>query len=341
MKTDPQRKFFGLIAENCLLLGKYIHPMIRKICPILLLLYVAILSSCRERESYAPKEIKRLDHALAGNTVLSDSSMLKGASLLFKVSGYGEFNDTTAARYAALPSVGIHIAPVDSAYGDISWIEQGLGQVLGRASLSLPRISVSDAYAVISPFHQSVFTVDSALYIGLNHYLGVGYEPYGYFPDYIRVRKIPERIIPDIAETLVRGAYPYGPSGRVLATLIYEGAVAEAVMQLTGRGEMDVLGYTPQQAKWLEDNESQMWKALIERKMLFSLNPDFSRSLVNMGAVTSILHPESPGAAGRFIGHRILKSYLDNYSRVPLDTMLTPGFYTSDDILKNSHYNPI
>lgn len=312
----------------------------RKICPILFIC-ILFLWSCRERENYAPMEIKRLDHALAVDSVTSDSSMFRGASLLFRISGYGEYNDTTAARYAALPSVGIHILPVDSAYADISWIEQGLGRILGRASMSLPKIGVRDAFAVISPFRQSVFTVDSTLYIGLNHYLGAGYEPYGYFPDYMRVRKVPDRIMPDIAETLVRGAYPSDPAGRVLAALLYEGAVVEAVMCLTGLDEMEVLGYDRQEAKWLEDNEAQMWRALIERKILFSLNPDYTRSLVSMGAVTSILHPDAPGAAGRFIGHRILKSYLDNYSRVPLDTMLSPNFYTSDDILKNSHYNPV
>ena len=45
-----------------------------------------------------------------------------------------------------------------------------------------------------------------------------------------------------------------------------------------------------------------------------------------------------PGAAGRFIGHRIINSYLDNRA-VSIADMLSPDFYESQEVLGDSKYN--
>lgn len=312
----------------------------RKISIIPICMALLLLLSCGGGETAGPKEIRRLDRALISGDPVTDSVMRGGAALLFRISGYGEFDDSSAIRYAAMPSISIHTRAVDSAFADLGALEVNLGEMLGRAATLLPDVKVGDVFAIISPFNQSVLVSDSTLFIGLNHYLGTSYAPYAYFPDYIRSRKIPSRIIPDVAEALVRGAYPFQYGGRTVGRLFYEGAVAEAVMQLTGEDEAAVLGYIPEQMQWLEDNESDMWNALIERRILFSGNPDDSRALVFPGPVTSSLHPEAPGAAGRFVGHRLLRSYLDKHSRLPLDTLLSPEFYNSEDALSNSRYTP-
>lgn len=301
---------------------------------------VVAVVSCGGGGDYPPCEIVRLDHMIGNGAIPADSAARRAASLLFAVSGYGELNDSSVSIYADRPSVSIHRRAVDSAFTDISQLEGELGAVLGRASGLLPLVRVAGVYSVISPFNQSVFTVDSILYIGLNHYLGSSYGPYAYFPDYVRERKIPARLIPDIAESLVRSAYPYRSGGKMVARMLYEGAVVEAVMRLTGCDEAVALGYTPQQFEWLSSNEAEMWKAVIERRLLFSSADDVARSLIYPGPVTSVLHPEAPGAAGRFIGHRLIGAYLDGHSGTRLDSLLSSGFYDSDTALATTGYNP-
>lgn len=303
------------------------------------LLICSVLGACSGKEEFSPRKIQRLDLALRSGSVPSDSGMHDAAARLFTISGYGPLTDSTAARYAAMPSIMLHRGIVDSTYPSLENEEKALGEILGRASHSLPAINISEVYAIISPFNQSVFTVDSILYIGLNHYLGEGYAPYEYFPEFIRRKKIRERMMTDVAETLVRGAYPPVP-GTVLGRLIYEGAVTEAVIQLTGAKGDVVLDYTPEETLWLKNNENEMWRSLVERKLIFSSNPSDIRSLIAPGAVTSIIHPEAPGASGRFIGHRIVRAYLSGHKKMTLDSLLSPGFYNSETVLRDSRYNP-
>lgn len=290
-------------------------------------------------ETASPVTVNRLDHALlSGN--LSDSVTAKAASTLFRISGYGELNDSSLAAYATNPSINMLAHATDSAWRNTTPISSQLGRMKANFSRIFPDVRFPGIYAIVSPFNQSVFTVDSLLYVGLNHYLGADYPPYAYFPDYIRVRKTPERLMPDIAETILRRDYPYAPREEyptVLSRLLYEGALIEAEMQLSGVSEQQALGYDDAQMKWLMDNERQLWETIVGRKYLFSTDSQLAASLVNLAPFTSAFGQEVPGAAGRFIGHRIVNAYLDNRA-ITLPQLLTPDFYESETILQDARY---
>ena len=144
-----------------------------------------------------------------------------------------------------------------------------------------------------------------------------------------------------MAETLVRGLYPYRDESDgysiVLSRLLYEGAVVEAVMQLCGLSEQQVLGYDDEAMAWASDNEKRVWETMAERKMIFSTDPQLAAMLVSPAPFTSAINPNSPGAIGRFIGHRIVTSYLDRRA-TSLSELLSSDFYTSQNSLFESGY---
>lgn len=308
--------------------------------PVLAALMTAALPSCGGAdEAVTPISVHRLDHALlSGN--LSDSTLLRPAEVLFRLSGYGELNDSTLAVYAANPSINMLAHATDSVWKNTEVFSRPLGKMKANFNRIFPDVSFPGVYAIISPFNQSVFTADSLLYVGLNHYLGADYPPYAYFPDYIRVRKTPERLMPDIAETILRRDYPYAPQEEyptVLSRLLYEGALIEAEMQLAGVSEQQALGYDDSQMEWLMKNERQLWETIVGRKYLFSTDSQLAASLVNLAPFTSVFGQEVPGAAGRFIGHRIVNAYLDNRA-IPIPQLLTPDFYESETALQDARY---
>ncbi len=300
------------------------------------------VSSCDGAKDAAPVKIGRLDFALCEGKVPTDPEMAHAAEALFQLSGYGQLNDSTAAAYAAMPSIRLHTGAMDSVWRSTGKLEEELGRMKFNYAHLFPDKIFPTAYTIISPFNQSVFTADSLLYIGLNHYLGADYAPYGYFPDYVRRMKTPERVMPDVAEALVRGNYPYNPQVEyptVLMRLLYEGAVVEAVMQLAGVSEQEALGYDDEQMKWLDKHEREVWESLIGRKLIFSGDEQLASQLVNRAPFTSAISPETPGMAGRFIGHRIVNSYLDRRTR-KVGELLSPEFYAGGDILPASGYGP-
>ncbi|MCM1356810.1 MAG: hypothetical protein NC212_10450 [Staphylococcus sp.] len=311
-------------------------------CILSAILPAMLLGACSKGGGESlPVGVHRLDKALGSGAAIEPGSRTEDAArLLFRISGYGELNDSTLAAYRSNPSIYAHQGVVDSVWTDLRPLEKGLGRMKFNFVHLFPGRVFPEVYAIVSPFNQSVFTADSLLYLGLNHYLGEDYGPYGYFPDYIRVRKVPARVIPDIAEAIVRRDFPYVPESdypTVLSRLLYEGAVAEAVMQLTGESEQTVLGYDDDEMEWLNANERQIWEKLISGKMLFSTDGQLAAMLVNAAPFTSPLTPDSPGMAGRFIGHRIVSSYLDRRA-AGMPELLSPAFYEGQTTLADSGY---
>lgn len=290
-----------------------------------------------------PVELHRLDRQIARGVMPDDSLSVKATETLFRISSYPAPTPLTVADYAEKPSIREHLEGVEREYGDTRRESIALGEIFGRMHSVLPQVRVPEVFAIISPFSQSVLVADTLLYIGLNHYLGADYVHYEYFPDYVRALKVRGRIPVDVAEALVRSTYPYRPSDdypQVVTRLAYEGAVAEAVMRLTDRSEACVLGYDDSQYAWLCDNEQKIWQSIVGGQMLFSADYAIARSLVDVAPHVSVISPEVPGRAGRFIGHRLVKSYVDNNPSASMEHMLTPAFYCSPSLLTSAKYNP-
>lgn len=300
-----------------------------------------LVTSCSPGGSYPPVEIGRLDLALQADSLPGDVRLGDAAAVLFAVSGYGALTDSSLHAYNRNPAIRIHDRAMDSLWSDLRPVEADLGRMKFNFTRLFPADRFPAVFAIVSPFNQSVFTADTLMFVGLNHYLGADYAPYAYFPDYLRVRKTPACLLPDMAETLVRGLYPYRDESDgysiVLSRLLYEGAVVEAVMQLCGLSEQQVLGYDDGAMAWASDNEKRVWETMAERKMIFSTDPQLAAMLVSPAPFTSAINPNSPGAIGRFIGHRIVTSYLDRRA-TSLSELLSSDFYTSQNSLFESGY---
>ncbi len=298
------------------------------------------LASCGGK-SDSPVHIHPLYRTLSEGNVPSDPASLRAARTLFEVSGYGELSDSSAIRYASMESIRYHLGRMDSVFPTLGPEEKSLGHVFGEFRRVFPDRPLPGVYAVVSPFRQSVFTVDTIMFVGLNHYLGADYQAYDYFPDYMRSRKVRERLPVDVAEVLVRTSWPYADDGgTVLSRIAYEGLVAVAVARLTGADAALTLGYDPQQMKWLSDNERRMWDTMVSRRMIFTHDPATARSLTAISPATTLITPEAPGGAGRYIGMRLTEAYLKAESGITLNDMFARRIYADPDFLNRASYMP-
>ncbi len=299
------------------------------------------LQSCADRAEGV--EINRLDRQISYGEMPDDSVAINATETLFQVSGYPHATALTVADYSEKPSIREHLEGVEREFDDMGRESKALGEVFGRMRDLLPQVREPRVFTIISPFAQSIIVADTTLYIGLNHYLGVDYKYYEYFPDYVRVLKVRPRIPVDVAEALVRTTYPFSPDGeypQTVACMAYEGAVAEAVMQLTGRDEAEVLGYDAEKYGWLRDNEKELWQTIVGKQMLFSTDHAVARSLLDPAPLTSVISPDAPGRAGRYIGHRLMEAYMKNNPSVALEELLSPAVYNSPSLLTSAKYNP-
>lgn len=290
------------------------------LCGVLALIIAA--TSCNDNTRRA--DLDRLDHRLAADSL--DAGSRRAAELLFRLSGYGELTDSSLAAYNSMPSIAYHRAAVDSAFADITPEREALGAVYSKLSKLLPDVRIPDTYTIISPFNQSVISADSVLFIGLNHYLGPDYSAYAYFPEYIRQRKSRDRLPIDVAEALVRINRPFATddtSPALLSRLIYEGAVTMAVTEATDIDMAKALGYSAADMQQLREHEGALWRALLERNLVYTTDPAVIRQILSPVPATSGFGAGLPGNIGRYIGSQMVSCYMKHNRSASLDSILT------------------
>ncbi len=233
------------------------------------------------------------------------------------------------------PDVISRIGPLDRFESDLGTLRELLPAQVD--SLRFP----SRVFGIVTPYDQSVMLYDTIMLVGLNHYLGSDYEGYAGFDEYRRRLKTLSRAPIDVAEALIYSSHPFdgSASSTALQRMVYEGAVVAAVSRaLPDRSLAEVLGYTPEQMQWLEDNESEIWRKMVADGLLYSHDRATAERLVLPAPFTSVISRQSPGRSGRYIGFRIVESYLKNNPGSSVSDLLDSNVLRRDDLLVRAAY---
>lgn len=309
---------------------------------------VIALVSCGEK-GCGKIDIVRLDEKIYsyGNVGITERDEMKAEygdalDVWCQLMGCGTAADSTLLQMsqsrvmsAFVPGVRERFTAIDSIAEVIFLLEDNIGKILND---SVER----KYYTVISPFNQSVYLADSMVFVALNHYLGSDYKGYGYFEQYQRATKTARHLPYDIAEAIISTLYPFeaGESSTVLNVMLYNGAVLAAVEAVVADADIaEAMGYSADQIAWLDQNESMAWNAIITKRLLYSSSLGDADRLTRPAPSTTIVHQQSPGRLGRYIGYKIVKSYMENNSERDYVKLLQPSFYNDNQSLVLSGYN--
>jgi hypothetical protein len=259
------------------------------------------------------------------------------------------FQDTTIAKDTLLlflkhPEVREMYDSVQQKYADLNWLQKELTE-----SFKLARYYFRDAHIpkVVTyiggpPF---CFNIDTEfLAIGLDGYMGQGFSFYQYFPDLFpqyKIRKFDKPyIIPNAITVWLNGTFDFVKKGsNLLDAMIYNGKILHATkMLLPDTPDTIIFGYSSETLKWLELNESEVWKFFIKNKLLFETDPLVYSKYVNDAPTTSGMPPEAPGNIGSWIGYRIIKRYTSKSGNSNLNELMKNN--DANQILTESKYKP-
>ncbi len=279
-----------------------------------------------------------LDSAERINTYIADSTAINA---FMKTVAEQTVTNEILEAWANSRVVEIFTPAVDSVFEAKPETGEIIGRILSNAEkngIALP----SRQYAnVVYGRPESILFVDSIMLVSLNHYLGADYPGYSHWPTYIRDKKTPEMLPYDLAEALVATEYPFigKENATVLSRLIYEGALAHAKDALVGHNSPAMsLGYSESQFQWLIKNEKDLWRSLVHNRLIYDTSEATIYKLVGPAPSVSLLNPETPGRAGRFIGYRIVDAYMKKHPEKTLSELLSPDFYNSSAVLMDSGY---
>lgn len=223
-------------------------------------------------------------------------------------------------------------------------IKDDLRYILSAASKGNIELPVRKFVSVIWGRPQSIMFADSTMFIALNHYLGCDHPAYASLPSY-RMNDKRQKALPyDIVEALLATRYPFDhtDSAAVINRLVYEGALIEGKMRMVKNATLaEALGYTEDQLAWLEKNETHIWHKINCERLLFNHSEDVANKMVTPAPFTSPISSETPGRAGRYIGYKIVRSYIDRHNDTELEYLLSPEFYGVMNPLTDTGYNPL
>ena len=189
-------------------------------------------------------------------------------------------------------------------------------------------------------YRNKIFISDDMLVISLDNYLGSDHFFYEGIPSYVVENMKESQIISDVAAIYSKMYAPKIQSRTFLAQMIYYGRILylKDLWLPTASDEVKI-GYSQEKLKWIQENETEVWRNFVENEYLYSTNPKLITRFIDPAPFSKFyleIDNDSPGMVGRFIGWQIVKSYMDK-NNVGLDKLLT---ISEEEIFKKSKYKP-
>ncbi len=307
----------------------------RKVFLLFFAMVIMAVVSCRRTETVVPADIDFADMVdviydyPVTEPAVRDSqieSMLPQAQALVKVISPDSLCDSVLTEWSTRLTVRVFTPAVDSVFPSREPVRDALAHIVGAAhdkGLDLPDRRYA---AMVYGKPQAILFVDSVMLIGMNHFLGADYPGYSRWPVYIRNTKTPAQLPYALAEALVATAYPYDASGEdatLLSRMIHEGALVKARMELVpGSRLADALAYNDDDLKWLADNERTLWQEIVESGLLYDTSESTADRLLAPSPAVQMLPTMWPGRAGRYIGYRLVDTYMRSTPGITLAEVL-------------------
>lgn len=229
-------------------------------------------------------------------------------------------------------------------YPNVKNIDAELETLFKHIKYYYPEKKLGDVYYFISGLNMwSAVTIDTAIGIGLDMHLGKTYPFYAavQIPDYQIARCEKEYIPVNVARAIYEDTFTPKLEGKNLLDMIIMKGKEQVFLEhvLPNAKDELLMGYTPEQLAWCQENEGMIWSYFAKQKLLYSTQWQEILRYVNDGPTSTGMPAESPGNIGTFIGWQLVRKYLQSHPNVKW-TALMKDQKESQQFLQESGYKP-
>ncbi len=232
---------------------------------------------------------------------------------------------------------------VATRFSDFSKTEEKLNQLFKHYHFYFPKKPLPTIYIYTSGFNQSIVTAENIVGVSLDKYLGpecLYYKMLSSTPAYKAANMYKAKIPSDVAYAWGASEFTISPQATTLLdNMIHQGKLMYFVDAMLPDEEDTVkIGFTREQLKWCKNNEAEMWRQLIHKKMLFSNQRMDIIRYINPAPSTSGFPLESPGRTGVWLGWQIVRKYMEKFPEITVSQLMSNNNY--QQILNDSEYFP-
>lgn len=205
-----------------------------------------------------------------------------------------------------------------------------------------PERIIPKIYTHISGFNQSIVIDSFFMSIALDKYLGTDSKYYQMLrtPLYQRANMYPKKIPSDAIFAWGETEFVFNSKNEdLLSYMVYYGKLHTFLdAMLPEVADSIKWGYSSQQLEWCKKNEQRMWLYLVENKQVFSSSAKDIKMYINDAPFTTNFSKQSSPRTGRWIGYKIVQSYLKHNPEVSLRELMDNNDFRK--ILNESKYKP-
>ncbi|MDR0370299.1 MAG: hypothetical protein LBH80_00365 [Prevotellaceae bacterium] len=230
---------------------------------------------------------------------------------------------------------------VAAKFGDIAHIEKTLSDAYTRIHHYFPETVLPDIYFFVSGFYRSMLLSPGIIAISADMYLGADYPLYEDVSyRYLIQNMRPESIPVEIISAILFGSFTSrSDQNRLIDRMIFQGKMFYlTAVCMPDEAKENIMGYTKEQWDWCGKYERDIWRAIIDRKDLFSSDTRLIRTYIDDAPFTASVSQDSPGRVGTWIGWRIVESYMNNNTDIDLHDLMST--HDTQKILEDSGYHP-
>ncbi len=226
-------------------------------------------------------------------------------------------------------------------YNNDDVLRQDLTALFQHIKYYFPKFKTPKVLTVISEmdYENKVVFTDTLAIISLDLYLGKDHRFYE-FPSYIKNTFEYPQITSDLVSEYYYRKAKITTDKTLLSQMIYHGKEMYLKdLLIPSTTDANKMGYTEEQLHWCEENQAEMWRYFIERKLLYDTDKELVKRFVDKAPFSKFyleLDNESPGRVGVWLGWQIVRSYMQN-NTVTLPEMLAMD---ENELFLKSKYKP-
>ena len=230
----------------------------------------------------------------------------------------------------------------DKVFGDFASEKEDLELLMKHITYYFPQTRVPSIVTLTSDvdYNNRIILADTLLLIGLDNYLGMEHPFYQGIDRYIAKDLDKKFLQSDVAAAFANSLVKYPQERTFLDQMIYHGKLLylkDKWMPLASDPEK--INYTEEEYEWALANEEQIWRYFVEGELLFSTDQSLGPRFLDPAPFSKFrleLDSESPGRIGRYMGWRIVRSFMKNNDINLNELIYLPG----TKVFENAGYKP-
>lgn len=232
---------------------------------------------------------------------------------------------------------------VEKASFDYKELKDEVVDVMKHVKYYFPEYQATPITTIISEvdYRMQVVPFQEDLLISIDTYLGKDNKLYAGMNSYQSQHFNKENIKADVAHAIAKLFVEPGNDRRFLESIIYHGKL-HYLQSLFAPDQPDhlILKYTKDEYEFTKENELEVWRYFIDQNLLYSTNPELQSRFIQPAPFSKFyldIDSSTPGGIARYIGYKIVASYMENNEIDPSTLVSLPA----ETIFNNSQYKPV